>query len=507
MPFSARVLLDSVSPAGVRLTTMEVRYPRFIHSEMMTHRVFCLDAGTRLYFDLPSGGHEPKRYSLTIAELHEKWHSGAASRPGKKRVARVDGIDPQGLYTSREAARALGYAHYTTVNANVGRAKLPRVRGEDGRNRFSGVDLIAYANGSSEHRYSLRRRLARMRLRSCDESTRKLYHTNISNVTFSGYQPVFRITSAEGHSITATAEHRFLTQHGWSSLRESADLALSPSGIASWRRPLKLAVNGTDALRDREWLQEMRDKGFSAPMIAEHLGVSLDQVKYRFRRYAIPATNASEVRVCRPRRILRKRAQVAHFVDVIAIEYVGVRPTYDLEVSGPYHNFVADGFIVHNSRNAASSRAIPIKKMIDAVRLDPAMPLWWGRNQSGMQANQQVGSEAREQAEAEWRGALEDALRHAERLSSAEINLHKQLVNRILEPFAWITVILTATEWSNFFAQRMHGDAQPELKHLAELMFAAYHASNPSGLGAREWHTPLLQPDEIEDRQLDVRLT
>ncbi|HEV2643681.1 MAG TPA: hypothetical protein VGT98_13280, partial [Candidatus Elarobacter sp.] len=40
MPFSARVLLDSVSPAGVRLTTMEARYPRFIHSEVMTHRVF-----------------------------------------------------------------------------------------------------------------------------------------------------------------------------------------------------------------------------------------------------------------------------------------------------------------------------------------------------------------------------------------------------------------------------------------------------------------------------------
>jgi thymidylate synthase (FAD) len=645
MPFSARVLLDSISPAGVRLTTMEVRYPRFIHSEMMTHRVFCLDADTRLYFDLPSGGHEPRRYSLTIAELHDKWHSGAAWRPGKKRIARVDGIDPHGLYTSREAATALGYAHYSTVDANFRRAKLPRVRGEDGRNRFSGADLIAYANGSSEHRYSLRRRLARMRLRSCDESTRKLYHTNIGDVTFSGYQPVFRITNADGHSITATAEHRFLTQHGWSSLREAADLALSPSGITSWRRPLKLAVNGTDALRDREWLQEMRDNGFSALMIAEHLGVSLDQVKYRFRRYRIRATNpsevwrrshtkppwnkgrvysnlrirgmpshgnvrrgadsnfwrggitperkligvwtqgkafnihrangfrcrlcgdgrelhahhldpvahnpararditnlttlcsqchedlhrrnlelvllrhvesgsplesfwetAGEVRVCRPRRILRKRAQVAHFIDVIAIEYVGVRPTYDLEVSGPYHNFVADGFIVHNSRNAASSRAIPIKKMIEAVRLDPAMPLWWGRNQSGMQAHQQVDAEARERAHVQWRGALQDALRHAELLSSPDINLHKQLVNRILEPFAWITVIITATEWCNFFAQRMHEDAQPELKHLAEMMFAAYHASKPSGLGVGEWHTPLLQPDEIDDLPEDARL-
>lgn len=173
-----------------------------------------------------------------------------------------------------------------------------------------------------------------------------------------------------------------------------------------------------------------------------------------------------------------------------------------------YPRFIHSEVMTHRlfSRNAASSRAIPIRKMIDAVRSEPAMPLWWGRNQSGMQANEEVDPRARELAEAEWRLALADALAHAERLASSEINLHKQLVNRILEPFAWITVILTATEWANFFTQRTHPDAQPELKHIATMMLDAYRASEPRPLRLGEWHTPLILPDEEATLPIDERL-
>jgi thymidylate synthase ThyX len=173
----------------------------------------------------------------------------------------------------------------------------------------------------------------------------------------------------------------------------------------------------------------------------------------------------------------------------------GVRLT-TLEVR--YPRFIHSENLTHRvfSRNAASSRAIPIRKMIDAVRSDPAMPLWWGRNQSGMQAREEIHPEVRALAEAEWKSALADALVHAERLAANDINLHKQLVNRILEPFAWITVIITATEWANFFTQRTHEDAQPELRHIAQMMLAAYRESTPRPVGLGEWHTPLIQPDE-----------
>jgi thymidylate synthase ThyX len=188
-----------------------------------------------------------------------------------------------------------------------------------------------------------------------------------------------------------------------------------------------------------------------------------------------------------------------------SVSPAGVRLT-TMEVR--YPRFIHSEVMTHRifSRNAASSRAIPIRKMIDAVREEPAMPLWWGRNQTGMQAREQIGDDARALAEGEWKLALADALAHAERLASKDINLHKQLVNRILEPFAWITVIITATEWANFFTQRTHEDAQPELKHIAEMMLGEYRRSEPWPVAAGEWHTPLILADEAAALPLEERL-
>jgi thymidylate synthase ThyX len=188
-----------------------------------------------------------------------------------------------------------------------------------------------------------------------------------------------------------------------------------------------------------------------------------------------------------------------------SVSPAGIRLT-TMEVR--YPRFIHSELLTHRvlSRNSSSSRAIPIRKMIESVRRDPAMPLWWGRNQSGMQAREEIDEATRALAEAEWKRALEDALEHAERLTASDINLHKQLVNRILEPFAWITVILSATEWANFFTQRTHEDAQPELKHIADLMLLAYRESTPRAVALGEWHTPLVLPDEERSLSLDDRL-
>ena len=163
-----------------------------------------------------------------------------------------------------------------------------------------------------------------------------------------------------------------------------------------------------------------------------------------------------------------------------------------------YPRFIHSEMMTHRvfSRNAASSRAIPIKKMIAAVRDEPAMPIYWGRNQSGMSAREAVAPGVEAAARMEWSAALDDALRHAEALAGSTIDLHKQLVNRLLEPFAWITVIITATDWANFFTQRCHEDAQPEIKHIADMMLAEYRASEPQRVAADAWHLPLIQDDE-----------
>ena len=171
-----------------------------------------------------------------------------------------------------------------------------------------------------------------------------------------------------------------------------------------------------------------------------------------------------------------------------------------------YPRFIHSEMMTHRvfSRNAASSRAIPIKKMIAAVREEPALPVDWGRNQTGMSARESIAPDVEARARAEWQAALDDALRHAERLAAQDIDLHKQLVNRLLEPFAWITVIITATEWANFYTQRCHPDAQPEIKHIAEMMLAEYRASAPAPVALGRWHLPLIQDDEraLSDEQL-----
>lgn len=165
-----------------------------------------------------------------------------------------------------------------------------------------------------------------------------------------------------------------------------------------------------------------------------------------------------------------------------------------------YPRFIHAEFMTHRmfSRNAASSRAIPTRKMIKMVDENPAMPIFWGKNKRGMSADIEIGDKGI--ADAIWISAKDEAVRSARALY--EIGAHKQIVNRILEPWKFITVICTATQWSNFFALRRHEDAQPEIHHLANLMWDAQQASQPK---EELWHIPYIQEDE-EDLELDVKL-
>lgn len=158
------------------------------------------------------------------------------------------------------------------------------------------------------------------------------------------------------------------------------------------------------------------------------------------------------------------------------------------------------------SRNSASSRAIPIQKQIDRIETDPFVPNYWGANQAGMQAEQELESGAKDSVKQEWLSARDDAVRHVKNM--LELGLHKQLANRVLEPFMWHTVIVTATEWSNFFALRANEMAQPEIREVAELMKKAYEASRPKAVKDDEWHLPLIQPEEYDgtfEHTIDAR--
>jgi len=147
------------------------------------------------------------------------------------------------------------------------------------------------------------------------------------------------------------------------------------------------------------------------------------------------------------------------------------------------------------SRNASSSRAIPSAILIKMVRENPVKPIHWGKNQKGMQASEELGETAQGYVEDWWLRAANVAADCAEAM--ANFGAHKQIVNRILEPFLPIRVVVTATEWANFFALRRHADAQPEIRHLADLMWEALRASTPRLLVPGEWHLPYVLDEEI----------
>ena len=148
------------------------------------------------------------------------------------------------------------------------------------------------------------------------------------------------------------------------------------------------------------------------------------------------------------------------------------------------------------SKNAGSSRARPSKAIIDQVRNDPWEPIHWGKNQAGMQAGEELRGVGRQAAKWEWCDAARFAAEKAESL--LDIGAHKQIVNRLLEPFTYVDVLLTATDWANFFALRLHEDAQPEVQDLAQAIKDAMDASEPTLLQPGEWHLPYIEADDYE---------
>lgn len=167
-----------------------------------------------------------------------------------------------------------------------------------------------------------------------------------------------------------------------------------------------------------------------------------------------------------------------------------------------YPRFIHSEVLTHRmlSRNSASSRAIPTEKLIQRVVDDPVIPMYIGANQKGMQAGAELTDLAREIAVREWLAARDSAVDKARSLLA--IGVHKQVVNRLIEPWMWITVIISATEWENFFGLRLHKDAEPHFQHLARMMKDAMIESYPVELDAGSWHLPLIKSAEITEVSL-----
>lgn len=162
-----------------------------------------------------------------------------------------------------------------------------------------------------------------------------------------------------------------------------------------------------------------------------------------------------------------------------------------------YPRFVHSEFMTHRvfSRNASSSRAIPVRRMISNIRRDPAMPVHWGSNKPGMQAGEEVTGARLLAMKALWLGGMWIMTTLA--LVAARLGVHKQVVNRMVEPWSHIMVVVTSTEWANFFKLRRHADADPTMQALAEAMWVALLKSRPQTLSRGQYHLPFITSDEV----------
>ena len=511
---TAQIIQDSVNGRWgkeARITTFLLEYPRYIHSELMTHR--CLASDTRLVFDLPAGKKTSgkRKYTMTIGDFCHKWNYGAAEhRAARARTLPLEKILPDAVYSAGELAEVLAIA-VSSIRGACRSGALPTQNGNKTRAedyRIRGQDYIAFRNAARGRTYDMKPRLRKMRLRMLNEDTGAVEHTSVTDCWEVGERETLTI-AAGGYSVTTTLDHLILTAAGW---KEAQDITLEDSsvvtatGVEEKRDPLRFKkLEGRWVSR---WTQEQRarltalqqghcyDCGEHKPLEVHHVEPIHVNPSRAFDESNITALCAT----CHKRRHASQdwqegvdKALRGRTTRVDSITPAGVQKVYDLSVASEFHNFVANDIVVHNcfSRNAASSRAIPVETLVQQTIDNPVTPIHWGQNQPGMVAAEELPEDLRRQANKSWRSAAYQARHHARDL--ARLGVHKQVANRVLEPFQHIRVLLTGTDFENFFALRTHADAQPEIQRLARMMRKAYYNAEPMQLYRGEWHVPYVE--------------
>lgn len=186
---------------------------------------------------------------------------------------------------------------------------------------------------------------------------------------------------------------------------------------------------------------------------------------------------------------------------------LGVTPRELITFTGNFHRYVLSEFNTHRSfsRNSASSRAVPVTQMIELAKYSRVSPIEWGLNQRGMSASKGIEAGDKNSAQYIWNIARTEAIGCAEKLNILQV--HKQVINRILEPFLPHTVVFTCDRPSlqAFFALRISPQAQPEIREFAIAVEKAFNDSEPKELNLGQLHLPFVAKiyhwEEVFNRQ------
>lgn len=519
-PYEASVLADSVpANGGPRLTTLVVTIPRIVLAEFNTHRMFCLAGDCELEFDLPGGNRKKshkKVYKMKLSEFVDKWKNGANRvKSNPKTNFDISWIQPKEYYLSSFTAQKMGMKNASNINSFCRSGKLKAKKHSNGKSWLvQGQSILDWRSEVPDNtRFDIKDRLSNMRIRQLNEETGDIQWSTVKNVFESGKKEVWELRAGD-FVVAGSKDHRVLTDSGWKTISE-----ITFDDFIVVRKFGKKEEEKLDELRLKKiggrwrsvWQRKMRDKMVSLdPLCRSCHQKPGKEVHHIVPVYQDPSRCFDQSNItllcesCHNEQHESQGWQGGTYL-YGALEKVsskslrGVEETYDLEIDGEFPNFLANGVVVHNSRNSASSRAIPVKKKIKMIEENPFVPLSFGKNQRGMSAEEDLGEAASIEAENAWMEARDHAIEAAKKL--ADIGVHKQLANRITEPFSWQTIICTATEWDNYFALRISEHAQPEIMRASVAMKKAMDESEPEELFPGEWHLPLVFEDDVEEAE------
>jgi thymidylate synthase (FAD) len=330
------------------------------------------------------------------------------------------------------------------------------------------------------YRRDCKTRLKKMRLRVLNEATGIFEVGHIQDVMCSGLQPVYRLTLADGKTLDCTTNHRLYTSRGWQRMGDALGLIADVDHqVLAATKTCELMTNGVvrpDALHlvpvfaDESLAYEFDNLVSVYQPCHEHLHHNHLEADFAANFQPILEPRFWAAKPMPPGRKLK-----AHPVRVVAVEYLGMQTTYDLEVEGPWHNFVANGVVVHNSFRYTGRRILDVvdgKREVEEVFYLRPLGLYTDR-----QGKKYEYTTEQRQQDLEW--CLEASRRYKQKIEQGFAEEHA----RGLIPFDirqhWV-MSANVRSLMHLLDLRWKADAQLEAQKMCEAIWPHFQAWVPA---------------------------
>lgn len=409
-----------MTPLEACTFTFRVKAPIFVARQWMRSRTMCISGDTPLHFDLPCSvdSNHKRVYKIKLEDLYNKWEYGNTSVvPVRRRTFDSSKINMDQYYTIGEFCKITGMLP-DTIRGTLRPHGILSKKNERGVYIIKGSVLDEFYNSKATRKFivPMQEKISSMFLRSLDESTTDVIHTNITDIWRSGVKEVFRVEFSNGSILEATADHQCFTDLGWLRLEDAIKMGAKFASIGNnytdykeepdfsehdianeiWKPVCidgyeKYQVSSLGRVRNTKntrnvLLKEPKIKNQCTSNVGyKCVSLSINGESRAFTVHTLVAktfldnekkhpyvchkdSNSLNNRVenlywgtpkdnAVDRVVAGNHQKIAGvFVDVVNFTSIGKKETYDVSVSGPYHNFIAGGVVVHNSFNELSAR-------------------------------------------------------------------------------------------------------------------------------------------------------